>query len=166
MMRFVLLAATLALTPAMASAAEQTFGKGDIVYRKALSEPLPNAFGGKDIFGRKRQIGYVEVRYLGFSDGVAHFGRRDVRLVSTETTMNSMPLIINRGMDRDGNERAPVVIPHGFGPEPTIKPLSADETPIDIEIAADPVLVVDGKMLRVMDAAANHVVIYVPDKGR
>lgn len=154
----------LALTPALAVAAEQTFGKGDIVYRKELSEPLPNAFGGKDIFGRKRQIGFVEIRYLGFSDGVAHFGRRDVRIISNQTTMNSMPLIIHQGRDRDGNERAPMVLPNGLGPAIKSSMLSPDEIALDLDVASDPMLIVDGVALRVMEAAPNHVTIDMPDK--
>jgi hypothetical protein len=157
-------AALLALAPAMANAAEQVFGKGDVVYRKELSEPLPNAFGGKDIFGRKRQIGFIEIRYLGFSDGVAHFARRNVRYMTNETTLNSGPLIIRRGRDPDGSERAPVVIPHGFGPDPSVRPLATDEIAVDIELASDPVLIVEGQMLRVTEAAANHVTIDMPQK--
>src|SRR5690349_10909792 len=86
--------ACLQVTPADARKAqpgpvEKNFGVGDLVYKEDIKEPLPNAFGGNDIFGRKRTRGMIELRYQGLmQDGRALFYRRDVSLLTNETTMN------------------------------------------------------------------------------
>jgi hypothetical protein len=62
---------------------------GDNLVRVTVKEPLPNAFGGSDIFGRKREKGFVEIRFMGIGDdGRATFRRRSVDVVSNETTMS------------------------------------------------------------------------------
>lgn len=61
---------------------------GDVLVKANLRESLPNAFGGPDIFGRKRDRGFVEIRYMGLAqDGRAVFRRRSTDIYTNETTM-------------------------------------------------------------------------------
>jgi len=159
MLRHILLPVLIAAAPMGALAAEQTFGVGDVVYRKELKEALPNAFGGKDIWGRKRTVGLIEVRYLGFADGVAHFARRDTKILTNETTVNRSGAVFG---SVGGN---PVVL-SGLGAGPTIQALAPEEFELKVDIAGDPVLVVDGAILKVTQAGQNRVTIDLPDKSR
>ena len=62
---------------------------GDLLIKVRLRESLPNAFGRADVFGRKRDRGFVEIRFMGIaSDGRAIFRRRTVDVYSNETTMS------------------------------------------------------------------------------
>lgn len=62
---------------------------GDIVLRVSKLEDLPNMFGRADLFGRTRERGFVEIRYVGLgAAGHPVFRRRDVDIISTETTMS------------------------------------------------------------------------------
>lgn len=67
-------------------------GPGDTVMDLKLTQPLPNAFGRADVFGRSRDAGRVVVRYLGTQDGKAYFSRQDVLIQSNETTMSRSPM--------------------------------------------------------------------------
>lgn len=62
-------------------------GVGDVVLRIERTSDLPNAFGGADIFGRKKAQGATEVRFLGISDGHVVLARNDIDIDSDETTM-------------------------------------------------------------------------------
>lgn len=158
MLRQILLPILLVVTPVSAVAAEQTFGVGDVVYRKELKEALPNAFGGKDIWGRKRTVGLIEVRYLGFVDGVAHFARRDTKILTNETTMNRSGAVF-------GSVGGKTVVLSGVGTGPTIQALAPDEFAVKVEVSADPVFIVDGALLKVVQAGPNRVTVDVPEKG-
>ena len=81
-----------------------TSSVGDTLVKVTLKESLPNAFGGADIFGRKRERGFVEIRYMGLSgDGKAIFRRRSVDIFSNETTMSrSGPMAFGSGYVSNG----------------------------------------------------------------
>jgi hypothetical protein len=65
---------------------------GGVVFRVNRTSALPNAFGKPDIFGRKIDHGFVELRYKGQSpDGLLMFQLTDVDTISNETTMNRTP---------------------------------------------------------------------------
>lgn len=78
---------------------------GDNLVKVTIREPLPNAFGGSDIFGRKREKGFVEVRFMGMTqDGRAIFRRRVVDIVSNETTMSrSQSLFGSSSINQSGS---------------------------------------------------------------
>ena len=62
---------------------------GDIVLRVQRAEDLPNIYGRADLFGRTRDRGFTEVRYMGLNAaGAPLFRRRDVDIVTNETTMS------------------------------------------------------------------------------
>lgn len=69
-------------------------GVGDTVIEVDTFESLPNAFGKADIFGRTRPTGKIIVYYLGIDNGRAVFDRRNIKMQSNATTMNSSFLII------------------------------------------------------------------------
>jgi hypothetical protein len=62
---------------------------GDIVVRVERTDDLPNVFGRADLFGRTRDRGFTEVRYMGVNAaGAPLFRRRDVDIMTNETTMS------------------------------------------------------------------------------
>ena len=64
-------------------------GKGDIVLRVNKKRDLENAFGNADIFGRKTNEGFSELRFVGIEkSGAVVFYRNDVQIITNETTMS------------------------------------------------------------------------------
>jgi hypothetical protein len=61
-----------------------------------VTEALPNAFGGADIFGRRRPAGRTVVQFLGIENGMVYFNRQSTAISSNETTMTRTPLLIPR----------------------------------------------------------------------
>lgn len=62
---------------------------GDLVLRVNMEEDLPNAFGRADVFGRTRDRGFTEIRYMGTNGaGLPVFRRRDVTIYSNEITLS------------------------------------------------------------------------------
>ena len=157
-MREILLSILVAALPLSAIAAEKTFGVGDVVYKKELKEALPNAFSGNDIWGRKRTVGLIEVCCLGFADGVAHFARRDTKILTNETTVNRSGAVF-------GSVGGNTVSLIGVGAGPTVQTLAPDEFAVEVEVAADPVFIVDGEPLKVVQAGTNRVTVDVPEKS-
>lgn len=93
-------AADLPITSTMTQPAghELEAGIGMPVFKLTRTSPLPNAFGMADVFGRKVDRGYVELRYQGIaSDGRLVFRLTDVETRSTETTMNRTPMTVGTG---------------------------------------------------------------------
>ncbi len=66
---------------------------GDILLRVNRTDDLPNIFGRADLYGRQRDRGFSEIRYMGITpSGQPYFRRRDVEIVTNETTMSQMGL--------------------------------------------------------------------------
>jgi len=64
-------------------------GKGDVVLKVNKQRDLKNAFGNADLFGRKTNEGFSELRFLGVEEsGAIVFYRKDVRVMTNETTMS------------------------------------------------------------------------------
>ena len=71
---------------------------GGVIFKIKRTSALPNAFGNADVFGRKVDRGFVELRYLGqTSDGKVKLKITDVETMSNETTMNRTPIHIVSG---------------------------------------------------------------------
>jgi hypothetical protein len=67
-------------------------GPGDVVARVNKQRNLENLFGNADIYGRKTNEGYAELRYAGLEkDGTIVLFRKDVSIVTNETTMSRSP---------------------------------------------------------------------------
>ena len=73
-------------------------GPGDVVLRVDRERNLENIAGKADIFGRKTKEGYSEIRFAGVEpSGVIVLYRKDVTIVSNETTMSRTPLSMTTG---------------------------------------------------------------------
>jgi hypothetical protein len=79
---------------------------GDLVMDINVTEALPNAFGGADLFGRRRPAGRTVVQYLGIENGTVYFSRQSTSISSNETTMTRTPLLIPRGRTFNGTTTA------------------------------------------------------------
>lgn len=73
-------------------------GVGDVVLRIEKQRNLQNAFGKADIFGRKTNEGFTELRFAGVEpNGEVVLYRKDVHILTNETTMSRTPLSFNTG---------------------------------------------------------------------
>ena len=64
-------------------------GPGDLVARVNKQRNLQKAFGKSDIFGRKTDEGFIELRFAGMDpDGEAILYRTDTNIVTNESTMS------------------------------------------------------------------------------
>ncbi|MES2253693.1 MAG: hypothetical protein V4559_01485 [Pseudomonadota bacterium] len=64
-------------------------GPGDLVARVNKQRNLQNAFGKSDIFGRKTDEGFIELRFAGMNpDGEVVLYRTDTNIVTNESTMS------------------------------------------------------------------------------
>jgi hypothetical protein len=74
---------------------------GGPIFKVKRTSPLPNAFGKKDIFGRKVDRGFFELRFLGVDDnGKGMFRITDIETTSSETTMSRTPITYTTGNAR------------------------------------------------------------------
>ncbi len=152
-------AALLLAGPAIAGTPQpETYGVGDTVFRTDIKEPLPNVFGKPDIWGRKRVVGQVTVRYLGLHDGVAAFQRIDTSIYNDETTMSRMPTRVQGtgyGNAYGGGFNATVSEPRPATVAPT------GQTAMDLTVTPGPdaELVIAGHHLHVLQATGSTVTI-------
>lgn len=93
-----LLAALTACAPVrMQEAASRPPGEaeaaiGEVMLRISLRDNLPDEFGSADVFGRTRDRGFVELRYLGLDpEGRPTFRRRELEIDTNETVFHHMP---------------------------------------------------------------------------
>lgn len=71
---------------------------GGAVFKVTRTSPLPNAFGKADMFGRKVDRGFMELRFLGVDEnGKTKFRLTDVETTSNETTMSRTPISYSTG---------------------------------------------------------------------
>ncbi|TFH81818.1 hypothetical protein [Pseudomonas kribbensis] len=73
-------------------------GRGDVVLRIDRERNLENVVGKADIWGRKTKEGFSEIRFAGIeSSGVVVLYRRDVEILSNETTLTRTPMSVSSG---------------------------------------------------------------------
>ena len=73
-------------------------GLGDLVLRIDQERNLENAFGKADLFGRKTKEGFTELRFGGVElNGEIVLLRKDVQIVTNETTMSRTPISTTTG---------------------------------------------------------------------
>jgi hypothetical protein len=108
---------------------------GDVTRRVDRRDDLPNAFGRADMFGRTRDRGFVELRYMGTnSAGQTVFRRTDVDIYTNETTMSQMGF---RTTAVTAHQAGNTVVASGMGaaaPPATVGALPPDT----VEFALDP----------------------------
>ena len=73
-------------------------GPGDVVLRVDRERSLANIAGKADLWGRKTNEGFTEVRFAGVEpDGQVVLYRKDVEILSNETTLTRTPLSFTSG---------------------------------------------------------------------
>lgn len=73
-------------------------GIGDVILHVNKQRDLKNAFGKSDIFGRKTNEGFSELKLVAIKDsGEVIFHRKDVKILSNETTMSRTPVTTSTG---------------------------------------------------------------------
>jgi hypothetical protein len=157
------------MTPSFASAKESNsisqpenkesyVSVGDMLVKMTLRESLPNAFGGADVFGRKRDRGFIEIRYMGLSeDGRAIFRRRSVDIYSNETTMS------RSGM-RTGSA---TITPNGDGvnistfsvgaTRATVEALPPDTIEFVLDLKKNKVITLEDRAIEILEADSGGV---------
>ena len=73
-----------------------TAGVGSTLFRLNKTGDLPNAFGGRDIWGGKVDKGFTEIKLLAIDGTVLTLATADVDLQSTETVMDRYKPFQNR----------------------------------------------------------------------
>lgn len=133
-------------------------GVGDSLVRVTLKESLPNAFGGSDIFGRKRDRGFVEIRYMGQTpEGFAVFHRKTVDIYSNETTMSRGGLSYGQATIAPNGYGA-TVSGYGFAPpKATVQVLPPDTIQIVLDLSKNRVLTVEDRRIDIASADAAGV---------
>ncbi len=73
-------------------------GVGDVVLHITKQRDLENVFGKADLFGRKTNEGFSELRFAGVEkSGEIVLYRKDVRILTNETTMSRTPMLLSSG---------------------------------------------------------------------
>jgi hypothetical protein len=141
------------------TAGAETFSSvGDVMVRVDETEDLPNIFGNADIYGRKRNRGFSEVRFMGLSpSGAAVFRRRDVDILTNEDTMN-----------RSGFGSGIVTVqPAGQGvaasgittqaAQPNVAVLPPDTTEFVLDLSQGHIITLRGKTIEIISADSSGV---------
>jgi hypothetical protein len=131
---------------------------GDVLVKVTLRESLPNLFGKPDIFGRKRDRGFVEIRYMGLTDnGRAVFRRRTVDIYSNETTMSRSNIRYGTGtVTAAGNTAYVSTMSTGAAPA-TVQALPPDTIETVMDLAQNRLMTVDNRLIEILSADSGGV---------
>lgn len=148
--------------PVSSSTGPQVAGVGDVLLRLDITENLPNAFGGADIFGRRRDRGYVELRYAGLlPDGRVVLHRKDVEVLNTETTMSrtGVGFATTQGSVRAAGNVASVqgTTIYTTPQRATVLPLPPDSREIVLDLKQSRTLPVSGRTIEVLEAQPHMI---------
>jgi hypothetical protein len=133
-------------------------GAGDVVMRQELRESLPNAFGRADLFGRTRDRGMIEVRYVGADpDGVLRFWRRDTSVMTNETTMSRARFGSTTGRVTATSYGASYNAVTVMSPDSRQQVLPPDVIPLSLDLRQGRLLPVNGAQIEVLDATAAGI---------
>lgn len=124
---------------------------GDVLVKVTLRESLPNAFGKADIFGRKRDRGFVEIRFMGVTeDGRAVFRRRTVDIYSNETTMSRSGIRYGSGsVNASGNSATFSTMTAG-SPSATVETLPPDTFEFALDLPKSNVITIEDRAIHIM----------------
>ncbi len=138
--------------------AEAFASVGDIVLRVDVQENLPNLFGRADIYGRKRDRGFSEVRFMGLSpNGRSVFRRRDVDIQTNETTMNTMGFgtaVVTAQPSGGGVVGSGV---YTQSPAPNVQTLPADTFQFELDLSLSRIITVRDRTIEILDVNASGV---------
>jgi hypothetical protein len=131
---------------------------GDILVKVTLRESLPNAFGKADIFGRKRDRGFVEIRFMGMTDdGRAVFRRRTVDIYSNETTMSRSGVRYGSGtVYGSGNTAHISTMSTGAAPA-TIEALPPDTFEFALDLSKNNTITIEDRIVHIISADPGGV---------
>lgn len=135
---------------------------GDVLVKVSLRESLPNAFGGADIFGRKRDRGFIEIRYMGLaSDGRAVFRRRSVDIYTNETTMTrSQPRWGTATITANGDTAH--VSSFSMGSDrATVEALPPDAVEFALDLTRNRIITVEDRQIQLVSADSGGVTFVV-----
>lgn len=140
--------------------ARETYVGGQI-FKIDRTRPLPNAFGGADIFGRKVYAGFSELRYHGLTeDGKIILRITEVGTHSTETTMSRSNIrYFNGHVDQQGNFSGTVTQP----PKGSTELLPPDTTEFAIDANKESELTIVGMKVRFLEFT-SHSLKYTLEK--
>ena len=136
---------------------------GDVLLKVTLKDSLPNAFGKADIFGRKRDRGVVEIRFMGMtSDGRAVFRRRTIEILTNETTLSpSQSWSRGSTVVQGGGYGTNIAIVGSQGGDATIERLPPDTVELALDLAKNKIITVEGWQVEIRSADAGGVTFFV-----
>jgi hypothetical protein len=122
---------------------------GGQIFKIDRTRPLPNAFGGADIFGRKIYAGFTELRFLGVTDdGKIVLRVTEVETHSTETTMSRSGMTTVQGHVNQYGFFSGTVTPP---PQGSTELLSPHTTQFLIDPSKDKELTVAGVIVKFLE---------------
>ena len=131
---------------------------GDIVLRVDVQEDLPNLFGKADLYGRKRDRGFSEIRYMGLSpNGRPVFRRRDMDIQTNETTMNTMGFgtaVVTAQSSGGGVVGSGV---YTQSPAPNVQALPADAFQFELDLSLSRIITIRDRTIEILDVNASGV---------
>ena len=131
---------------------------GDVLLKVTLCESLPNAFGKADIFGRKRDRGFVEIRYMGLAnDGRAIFRRRTVDILSNETTMSRSGLHSGSANVQSNGDGVTITGYIVGGQRATVEVLPPDTIEFALDLAKTRIVTADDRQIEILEADSGSV---------
>jgi hypothetical protein len=137
---------------------------GDVLVKVTLKDSLPNVFGKADIFGRKRDRGFVEIRFMGLApDGRAVFRRRSVEILTNETTLSpSQSLSRGSTVVQGGGYGTNIAIVGGSqGGDATVERLPLDTIEFALDLTKNRIVTVDGWQVEIRNTDAGGVTYLV-----
>ncbi|WP_454796946.1 hypothetical protein [Novosphingobium lindaniclasticum] len=132
---------------------------GDVVLKVTLKDSLPNIFGKADIWGRKRERGYVEIRYMGIApDGRAVFRRKTVDIETNESTLSPSQSWSNDAtVVQGGGNGTNLAIIGNRGGDATIAHLPPDTIEIALNLPENRILTVERWQIEIQSADAGGI---------
>lgn len=166
----ILLLGIISAVPSIASAKQSTTinqkenveicaSVGDVMVKVTLKEGLPNAFGGSDIFGRKRERGFIEVRYMGMTpDGRAVFRRKTVDIISNETTLSpSQSLFGGQANVVQNGSGTNIAIIGSRGGDAKVEALPPDTIEFALDISKHRMITIEDRAIELIQADPGGV---------
>ena len=136
---------------------------GDVLLKVTLKDSLPNAFGKADIFGRKRDRGVFEIRFMGMTpDGRAIFRRRTFEILTNESTLSpSQSWTRGSTVIQGGGYGTNIAIVGSQGGDATIERLPPDTVEFALDLAKNKIITVEGWQVQIRNADAGGVAFTV-----
>lgn len=136
---------------------ELTAGIGDVIIRIDVIEDLPNLWGRADLYGRTRERGFSELRYMGMVGEKAVFRRRDVDIMTNETTMSRSGFGTTLVSVQPAGQG---VVAYGIStqaPGATMQALTPGTIEFTLDLQLIRTMTVRGKRLEIIDASPGLI---------